>query len=866
MRHAQTHRQVHKYPPGTKAILPQQYRLKLAHILDSYLRERLTQMPELQETHRQLELAAAGQTFTMNKWWSMRGPSDTPCLAEKWASEPYGGCTNTVHHRWLEGFTTKKARQLLRNQRGECHTPVAYHLTQEQVGRPRPAYISNDEQLNSYLEAITEAIQNNSEVPLKQGEHHEHELIVNYVINKVEGKKDRYCRNGKPSKGSVKELMEKRHTGTGSRQINDIHSQQDLVMGFDQRAAYHQHLQTYPSSMRELQLIRQEHLVMVYNRLGLTMPTNLRKYTHQGTTCYLLRPKTLQFGNARSAELFLDRYGLILSELRQRARMRIPNQADDVVIMCKHGPAATLCEGAIFIATMAWYNNIVHLTKKVTDWPMAVIEFDGTEVYPGLSTRFLPEKTHDRHTRDLQTVIDAYNSNKPVTLTALQSVAMQQQYDYHSHWPSALYLPELKAHLSMAQAEIRETHRNPDTIWSARTKAPSHSCRYNMQQLTLPRDQGEAMRPTGPSLGVLTADSSCFGTGLQLTLYHPNGDEQSVRHRFYLTKAEREKWHTHQEAIGIAQAVVAVIHHHNIQTWKQYQVLVVNTDNKATVAAGNKPSKTLSMANPMRAAKQTARERGILLKFQYLPKASMDRTYADFDGRRRNHNQQWGLQPQMFHRALKALNIHLTLQQQTEAFDLAACRNTTQFQRYISRYAEPEASAIDTLTAPWPTGVWKYIYPPLAIVPQVLHRIQTQHEPVIMVVPMTLKSPPWWPLFAQMAGDCVIIPSTPDLHYPPEGHEVQGQATTEKASPTTWPLIFSKLTPPTTSSTLRTDSDTGQGPPLKRARLQPHTCSSRTKMVTVIEPWGTPGPNSPTKLDLKLLAHRLLSQPSFYST
>ncbi|PHR01842.1 MAG: hypothetical protein COB29_14370 [Sulfitobacter sp.] len=644
---------------------------------------------------------------------------------------------------------------------------------------------------------IADYVSNDVDVLLSEQENTKKRIILNpfpvYKPSDVHKEKPRVCKDQKPAAEPVRDKLPKRKYPTGSTLVNHMFTKADLMMGFDLRKGYNQNAQTHSSSMRELTLIEPDVAREAYSRAGVTFPppASLAKYNYRGKELYLLRSKVLTFGNPNALNGFKSRFSLVLNELRMRAGMRLADQVDDVVINNKHGPLATLCDGAIYLSTTAWFGYQVHLLDKVEDWPVACLEFDGNLINPRTAQRFSVMKKEERHTEQLSNLLQAFNTTNHPTIKQFLTVIGQQQSHVQSDFPTRVYLQRGKAHLSFASATARVravnalSMGNPtqqqltQAYLAMRCPTPAKHTMQDLWKLTQPKVKGNVMRVDSERMGVLTVDSSCFGVGLT---YCSLDGEVRRRSQIYLTAQEQELYHTQQESLGVGLALTALLP--AIQQQQHIVELTVRTDNNAVVATINKGSTKSAMAEPLRLPLLQYFHKNVILRAVYLQKHEMDQTTADYDGRKRSHHQQWGLNSKVVRSLLTSWGFT-----NNNCTDTMACRNTRVFTRYVSRHVDPEALYDNVLSRQLPEGML-YMYPPQKMLDLVVQKIVREKRPTALVIPLLPTAPLCWALIAPRVLKATVLPYRNDLHYPPEGWTVQGEYKGSIASPPPWNLII----------------------------------------------------------------------------
>ncbi|MDJ0933724.1 hypothetical protein [Breoghania sp.] len=106
--------------------------------------------------------------------------------------------------------------------------------------------------------------------------------------------------------------------------------------------------------------------------------------------------------------------------------------------------------------------------------------------------------------------------------------------------------------------------------------------------------------------------------------------------------------------------------------------------------------------------------------------------------------------------------------------DLMATELTFQLPTYISPYPDPAAFAVDAMSCDW-KGMDAYLFPPWAMVAEVLTKLTTEGPCLITLVVPRWPNRPWFPLLLDLLIDHpVALPPRPDLLSMPHNGRLFG--------------------------------------------------------------------------------------------
>lgn len=787
--------------------------------------------------HDMLLKLSQGQAVRAEKVWRPHRGFNGKTLFETWDETPLAGAANRYTERRRRGFTSAAAQRLLAHHRGQVHVPVARAMKQSEVGQPRPIMLKTTEQRSTYVKHVAEAMWHGEYEFLSPGEKSPTEIVIpEHIVVSGFPPKPRIAIRGDLTKEPVKQLMESRHWQTGSTSFDMSTANGDLLMGTDQPRAYKQYEVTKQTAWRQLICIDFEIMKEALATLGRNIPRNVRTQRCRGRLCVIVRARVMQFGDPLSAEMFVKHNRLMLAELRQLG-VRIVDQMDDDVIQNRLGPTSTIADFMVKLDTFDYYGTVCHTNTKIADWPVTHLVFDGAVVAPVINRRFVPPEKDARHRTDMLHLLSDLKDGRRVSLRRLTSVIMQQASTIRQCYYVRFLLIRPRAYLSRETRRCNQEAGNNRDPYAMSVQRPNSKTVKDMQWLAMPKVIGQYMRPPSKIIADIWMDTSSWATGVKLTKFDTRSGQVQYTHRmsFFLTAQERRENHTVQENLGVTIALSAVMTHYDLRSeGPDLQVIRYGSDNTASVAAANRSSINERMSLPMAKVMLEARNRGLVVQSVYIPKTQMDRTHCDYDGRRRSHNQQWKLDPQILAEAMHIIGEH---RPPRWWIDMAACRATRQCQRYWARTAEPEAAAVDVLLQNWANYRSRvlYCYPPEKLLPQILQKAREQKTTILLIAPLIAATRTYWVELLEMLTQYVIIPHHEKSHSPPEGWTVEGEALTDLDSPPPWNLILGRISLP---GWTEEESTTQRQPPI--------SCYQPTRMGTVRKAFEHLGPISQT--------------------
>lgn len=744
--------------------LPENRRRALTDFLGSKLRARMAQGPETEQIAQQLERLARGQRVHATQPWLSENTSGQPLEAAQ-MSRPVGGVTGTVAGRWRREFRgTKAGSKILAHPEIKARTPHLHHLTQSQVGQPRPPSFRDSartetEMRQMFIEHLEQVIEHNDCRLVMVTDDRAHELIgaifAQLTPTDWEHKKARWCINLKRQNAPVKAVAPKAKFPTGTAKMKTGVTPGDLLAGIDVRSAYKtvpQDEETgkkmrYPVATRDWAEARKRK-----GRPDLATVTGARVITLKGTRHYLLQPTALQFGGTLSRPQFEQRLQMPLSEMRRDYGARLITQVDDIALLSRHGPTALHTDLLVLIANLNYFRFPCHLTgeKAAGLWPKATLVFDGAEWHPSSMRMFSPVSRDERHRQSLREHLQKQREGRPMTLRRMAAVVPEQRSHAQTHWPTPLLL--VRPQRLLAEETMRLCKGSTGSrLWEQVTRPFGPTETAGLTELLKPREVGEFLRE--PTLTILDAEagSSNWGFGGIVT-NRRTGERRIVKQPF--TPTEQERAHTALEQTGSAKVAMIAMEQFPMEkapsTIRPARVLAPS-DNQATVRNWNRPKSRPSMVMPTIPAQIMARERGAKVVSSYLPKEYFDiTTKIDEHGRQKITAAGLQLGPQLARAHLEQLG------QKGPIIDCTASRANCQPQAvaFISRYPTGLGSGAlrraGVLTYnlrgdPELRGLSLCLNPPIALIPTLLNKIEEERATVCMTVPEFRSTTANWP-------------------------------------------------------------------------------------------------------------------------
>ena len=141
------------------------------------------------------------------------------------------------------------------------------------------------------------------------------------------------------------------------------------------------------------------------------------------------------------------------------------------------------------------------------------------------------------------------------------------------------------------------------------------------------------------------------------------------------------------------------------------------------------------------------------LSVSFIPGVQNDE--ADFESRHHELQTEWQLNPSIFKFIVRKLSFNVDI-------DLFASRINCQLKPFVSFWPDPEALAVDSFTFNW-SSFHFYAFPPFAVIPKVLQKIEFDQATGLVIVPEWPYSS-WYSQYNRLlVSEYIIIPCSKSL-------------------------------------------------------------------------------------------------------
>ena len=765
--------------------------------------------PEMQRLCQAVESALSGRSFQATKAWeeSAAGQS-SDCSYLRWTeTNPLGSCTAREVEAWRRDFTSQAAVRELSNHQGRAHVPEPFLLEQRDVGQARGPSFRDDilteaEMKEALVQHCVDIFRIGEARVVQISDWRAGELILwmfaQFTASDVEHKKPRWVLNFKWANEPAKSTRHRRKKRSGAPASRASTTPQDLAVVMDAMKGYKQVGITDAAGRKQRYIIPMDVFRAACAKLeslGLEAPWPTHRTRVEvvgGVMMVVLQPTALQFGGATSSDIFCDRLGLPIAQLRQ-AGFRIESQIDDMELKSRHGPATLLVETMIMMLYMSIYGWMMHASgeKATQSWPRSVWTFDGVELRARDLMVFTPTERDKRHRDQLRRYRDDDAAGVKHSLRQYSEVLGQQVSHRQIHYPTALVLPTATAFLARECRRLAAEH-GVMAAWDKPVQSLPEVVRADMLQLLEPRTVGEHMRAqNGVALATVTVDASGFAAGY---LIEDHRDGKKTSGTMTMRADEREKHHTVQECELTARVGEMAVKH--LDLWATdtpaASTILMRNDNTAGVKNLSKPGSKPQMVEPTVAFQVIARMRGLYPIAAYIDKYFMDvLSRVDFMSRPTFHYGDLGLDPEVVALASSMLRVQIQ-----GMVDGAACRATKQpaAADFVTRYPslgamrKPDIRSYDLGEDPELRDRVLYLFPPEILLADLIWKLQAEprRKPTLLVVPHWEKTPAWWPVLLPMIEKYVTVPFNKENYVQPGAPEVI-------VDPPRWPLTICSL-------------------------------------------------------------------------
>ena len=224
------------------------------------------------------------------------------------------------------------------------------------------------------------------------------------------------------------------------------------------------------------------------------------------------------------------------------------------------------------------------------------------------------------------------------------------------------------------------------------------------------------------------------------------------------TKEEAQLHINEQELLAATLAVKT------FTKWKEARSIHLQIDNMVALSyivrqGGTKSQRLVDRARELW---DYLASKGIMITAEWLP--THLNTVADYESRNVEDSSDWLLNRQVFKSLCKAFKVNPSV-------DLFASRTCHQLKKYMAYKMDPEAVAVDAIQQDWGNFNAPYAFPPFALIGQVLQKIESLSETVVILVAPVWPTSPWYPALLDLTVDNpVLLPTKRDLLSNPSGN------------------------------------------------------------------------------------------------
>ena len=272
--------------------------------------------------------------------------------------------------------------------------------------------------------------------------------------------------------------------------------------------------------------------------------------------------------------------------------------------------------------------------------------------------------------------------------------------------------------------------------------APMGDLQYCLKRLIV----GVPMHPPNPDIQIFM-DSSMEGWGAHTLNLEVSGVWSANERTLHINNLE-------------LRAVVLALKH-----WERVVIgktILVASDNSTVVAYINKQGGTVSRSLCMEAKEMLiwCHKREIILCARHIP-GKLNGLADQLSRRGQILHTEWSLCPRIF----KQLCNQFT----KPMWDLFATKYNKKLEIYASPMPDPESKAVDALSLSW-ENMWAYAYPPTALIPQILTKIQTEDCQIMLIAPAYARAQWYQTLLNLIVEAPVVLPPSKSLLKQPRSN------------------------------------------------------------------------------------------------
>lgn len=424
--------------------------------------------------------------------------------------------------------------------------------------------------------------------------------------------------------------------------------------------------------------------------------------------------KGMPFGLSSAPLIFTKIMRPVVQRLREKG-IRCVIYLDDLLIMAETRAQAVTHtrEARELLESLGWTVNL----EKSELTPHREIVYLGFRVNSQDMSLYVPTQKVKDIRRDITSCLEAMGKH---TLTLRQLAGVLGKIAATS---GAIAMTKLLTRqLLREKNQLLRQHNWDQVVYISDTaKEELHSWQtyladYNGREIIM-----------GPPQMTITTDASPWGWGAV--------DSLDRRVQDFWDAHWAEQHNNVQELKAIALAVQRLVID---PSWKR---IAIRTDNLTAMAyINNQGGRYSNLSQIAQDLWKWALDRGIQLQASYIP--GKENVTADQLSRiRRRDRSDWCLEASIFQRLEKRWGPH--------TIDLFARQENAQLLRYCSLVPDPKAIGSDGLSHPLIHPENAYAFPPFAMIPRLLRRIQEEQATLTLIAP-AWSTQAWWPTLNAM--------------------------------------------------------------------------------------------------------------------
>ena len=247
----------------------------------------------------------------------------------------------------------------------------------------------------------------------------------------------------------------------------------------------------------------------------------------------------------------------------------------------------------------------------------------------------------------------------------------------------------------------------------------------------------------------------------------PQGTRKAYLYRYLkrmLGRSLRSKFYSRSRVSHLLELKAVLLALRYFQTDCKNNLVLIASDNTSVVAYINKQGSTRSaeFCALMWRILTWCHQNNVTLRARHVP-GSLNVIADGLSRRNQIQPTEWSLSPQIFKQISKLW--------ESPQVDLFATSLNKKLPTYVSSIPDPQAWAVDALNIPWENLV-AYAFPPTALLPKVVQKLQSQMCRMILIAP-GWPTKPWFSDLVDVSGHPKTTPT----------HTHSAQTTTEQPLP-----------------------------------------------------------------------------------